>query len=267
MKYLLALIGLVVPGIASAQAPVNPCPVSFLPCSGGGGSDGLVQFVIGDLMPPVYLAFMGMMMLFFVWYTMRLLLESGEENALTEAKQAYGYAITGAILVSAATLIVQAFGPDARDVLIEDEPVNTLVGTIIRFLKILTSTAVTVLIVVQGIRLIVVQDQSELDNQKKRFFQSLIGVVVVLLAEAMIRAVMPGSNSGIIAAEVRGIINFVLELLGVLIVLGFIVAGTFMIFATDDGLKDRAKRAIFATLIAIIVVFCAYVIVNFVLTL
>lgn len=257
--------------IPMVPAQLDPCSVNLapgLPCASGGGAAGANAFVISVLVPRLEEVFLAIAILFFFYYAVRLMLESEDENTITETKNAYAYAVAGAVFVSIASLIVQAVGPGyATTSIINTAPVVSALSTVTFYFRLLVSTAVTGLIVYQGIRIILLQGQeSEMEQQKKRFFHGLIGVAIVLLANVIIEGFVPIGGVGPfgLAIQIVGIINFLLEILGALSVLGFIVGGVMIVVSTDEALKDRGKKAIFTTIITLILVLCSYVIVNFV---
>jgi hypothetical protein len=264
---LLPLLGLLLPSAAYAQ--IDPCPLDgVIPC-GAGGAVGVRTFVWTEIIPEFKLLFAGVMLIFFVYYAVRLILESGEESTTSEIKNAYGQAMTGAVFVSVASLFVAAVGNDASMTLINSDPGGpafAIFESLIKYGKYLMGTLVLIFIAFQGVRLVILHGQeSEMEKQKQRFFHGLIGVAVVLLASAMVNTVT-GNNAGILGTQGKAIANFLLQIFGFLVVVSFIVSGIFLIFAVNDDLKDRAKKALFASVIGLIVVFASYMIVTYVLS-
>jgi hypothetical protein len=264
---LLPSLGFLLPGIAHAQ--IVPCPLgAIVPC-GVGGAVGVSTFVGTEIIPAAKIAFAGIMLIFFVYYAIRLILESGEESTVTEIKGAYGQAVTGAVFVSVAGLFVASVGNSASATLINSQqggPIWEIFGTMITYGKWLMGTLVLVFVTFQGVRLIILHgEESELEKQKQRFFNGLIGVAIVLLASAIVNTVV-GSNAGILGGEAKGLANFLLEVFGALAVLSLIVSGIFLVVSTDEALKDRAKKAVFASVVGMIVVFASYMIITYVLT-
>lgn len=258
-----------IPQIPSQMDPCSANLAPGLPCASGGGAAGANAFVMSVLVPRLEEVFLAIAILFFFYYAIRLILESEDENTITETKSAYGYAIAGAVFVSIASLIVQAVGPGfASASIVNTAPVVTALGTVTFYFRLMVSTAVTGLIVYQGVRIILLQGQeSEMEQQKKRFFHGLIGVAIVILANVIVEGFIPVGGVGPfgLAIQIVGITNFLLEILGALSVLGFIVGGVMIVVSTDEGLKDRGKKAIFTTIISLILVLVSYVIVNFVI--
>lgn len=259
-----------VPNMAMAQIPNVPTSMTAcdavagfsLPCPSGGAA-GFVSYMLSVIIPGAQYIFYAIAIIFFFYYGIRLMLESEDENTITETKSAYGYAIAGCVVVSFAGLIIEAVTPNTAEI-INPTPITTGIGNIVLFFKYMLSTAVTVHMVWQGVRLILLQGQeSEMDQQKKRFFNGLLGVAIVLLAEAVITAFTPGNGSSQLAVEIVGIINFLLQILGALCFLAIVVAGVMLVVSTNEEFKDRAQKIIFNTVITLVIVIVSYTVVNF----
>ncbi len=250
----------------------NPCgllPPNF-PC-GDGGAQGLASYIWqpgggGVIARALQYIFYALAILMFFYYGLRLIFESDEDSTIAEVKSAYGYGVAGALIVSVSGLLVQAVGPGfASGTLINEGPITTALSTITLYLRLMVSAAVSAVIVFQGLRLIVFQgDEGEVKQQKTRFFHGLIGVAVVTLGNFIVEGFLPSGGSPVLITQIVGISNYLLQILGALCVLAFLAAGFMLVISTDDGLKDRAKKTMFTTTIAIIVVLCCFVIVNFV---
>lgn len=269
LRIVTALSTLLLPQMAGAQ--INPCFIPGLPCLQGTGAAGLATFATNYILKGAMIAFFAVALLFFFYYAIRLMLEGEEENTITEVKSAYGYGITGAVIVSLAGFLASSFSDPTA--IINPAPIEDGLSLVITFMRLAVSISMTAAIVYLGVRLILLQGQeSEIEEQKKRFFNGLLGVAIIILAETVVSAFFPtaiigGSGAVTLAREIVGIINFILTLLGALALLAFVVAGIMLIFATEDALKDRAKKTIFTTVISIIVVFSSLLIVHFVLNL
>lgn len=268
MRFMRLIAGLglaLVPAPILAATPITGCGFApGLPCASGGAA-GAMGIIAGTIIPGLRYIFYGVALAFFFYYAVRLVLESEDESTINETKTAYGYAIAGAVMVSLMDNIISAVGPGfASSTLVNAAPVNDGINNVVFFMRLMVAVAVTGMIVYQGFRMILLQGQeSEMEQQKKKFFNSLLGVVIIQLAFAVVNAFFPGSGSSALAVEIVGIINFLLELTGALAVLGFVVAGAMMVLSTDEGLKDRAKKAIFTTIITLVLVLVSFVIVRF----
>ncbi len=259
-----AVFGIPVPTIPTVT---NPCGIAGgLPC-GSGGAAGVSDFTVALIIPALEYIFLAIAIVMFFFYGVRLMLESEEDSTISETKSAIAYGVSGAVIVSIAGLIVQAVGPGfASGTIVNAGPVTTAFDSIVLFMRLMVSAAVSAVIVYQGFRLIVLQgDEGETEQTKKRFFNGLIGVAVVTLGNFIIEGFLPSSGPTVLTVQIIGIANYLLEIFGALCVLAFLVAGFMLVISTDEGLKDRAKKAMFTTTIAIIVVLCCLVIVNFVI--
>lgn len=251
-------------------AVLNPCGVApGLPC-GSGGAAGAANYTLTTIIPAMETVFLAVAIGYFFYYAVRLMLESEEDSVVSETKSAYGYAIGGSVIVSMSGLIAQAVSPGfATSTLVNPAPIISGLDSIIYFMRLMVSAAVSAGIVFQGFRMIVLQgDEGELGAQKKRFFNGLIGVAVVTLGNIIIEGFLPTtSGPGLLTVQIVGICNYLLQIFGALCVLAFLVAGFMLVISTDEGLKDRAKKTMFTTTVSLIVVLSCLVIVNFVVTL
>lgn len=234
------------------------------------GVAGIQAFLIESIFPMFQTLFLALALIMLFWYALQLLLESGEEATVTEAKQAYEYAIFGGAVVAFASLIVASFGvgPDvAGTALVNPGPISTVIIKIIIYLKVMVSALVTVAIFIQGFRLIALQGaEGEMEKQKKQFFYTLVGVAMILLAEVVITAMQPPAGSGILSAEIAGIANFVLAIFGLMAVIAIVIGGGMLVLSVDESMKDKAKTIIRDAVIAIVVVLASYSLVTYVLT-
>ncbi|MBI5156082.1 hypothetical protein HZA45_02280 [Candidatus Peregrinibacteria bacterium] len=261
----LALALLLAPATAAAQAFFIPaCPAGgLLPC-GGGGVLGATVYLTAVIFPAVRLGFIAVAIIMFTIYAGQLLLNPTEESTVKDMKEAYADAVVGAVIVSVSTFIVDAFGRGANNTLINPLPVTFAITNVLGYFKLVMGVLISVLVTTQGIRLMLLQGQeSEITQQRSRFLYSLLGVAVILLANAIIAVIQPGANSIIASNELRGIVNFGLVFLAVLAVISIAVAGIFLIVSVDETFKDKAKNIIFGTVVSLIIVMSAYSIVNY----
>ncbi|UPA22997.1 pilin [Candidatus Peribacteria bacterium] len=283
LALLTGLVGILLPetgflAVEPVATSVNlstVCFITSLYCPGG-GSLGAAMYVETTLFNGARLVFSAAAILLFTQYGIRLMMESSDESTISEVKSAYTYGIAGAAIVTLATLIVQAvgqpfgtYGTDNSGVLVSPAVVGDTLHVIVFFMRVMVGTALTAVVVYQGIRLIILQGQdSEIEKQKQRFFHTLIGVAIITLATTVVSDFLPGSGgSSDLAVQMIGIANFLIVLIGGLSVLTFIVAGLFLVVSTDEGLKDKAKKTIFGTVIGLIIMLTSYTIVNFIIQL
>lgn len=267
--FLLLALTLLIPIAADAQVTlptvpsIVPCPVPLIPC-GAGGAQGAANYLMGTIFPAARIIFIAVAILMFLQYSLKLLFEPDSQETSNSTKLAYGYAITACAIVGVATFIVEAVGESARQTIINDAPVNAGIGNIILYMRLVAATLVTVFILIQGVRLIVKQgSDEEFKNAQTQFIHCIMGVALLLLANILATAFLPGSGSVTLAAEVVGIINFTLTIIGALAVITIIIAGIMLVLSIDESLKDRAKKAITVAIVGLIVAILSYIIVRF----
>lgn len=256
---LLGTIVLALPEIASMQAP-DPCTViPSLPCNGG-GSGGLAATVMSMIFSGTAKSIFGAFLaLYFFIYGARLILLGERSDVVDETKLAYAYGITGsAIYIFANALIASAVkGPNTA-------PVESALQSIIAFTNGVIGALILLTITYQAFRIILKRgDEGAFDDLRKRFVFLITGIVVWALANVIVAAAMPGSGTTRFITEIVGLIRYLLQIIGALAVLSFIFAGFLYIISVDEGQKDRAKKAMKNTVIALVVVLFAYVIVQF----
>lgn len=256
---LLGTLVLALPEIASMQAP-SPCSViPDLPCNGG-GSSGLGGTIVNLLFSgAAKTTFGAFLTLYFFIYGARLILLGEKSDIVDETKYAYAYGITGAaVYIFADALIASAVsGPNV-------EPVKSALESIIGYANLVIGSLILVTITYQGFRIIIKRgDEGAFDDLRKRFVFLITGIIVWALANVIVTAAMPGSGTTRFITEIAGVIRYLLQIIGALSVLSFIFAGFLYIISVDESQKDRAKKAMKNTVIALVVVAFSYVIVQF----
>jgi hypothetical protein len=258
-------------------------PSSFGPlCSATGlcgnspatGILSLVDFLIGIAIPAAQNILIGLSTLYFGWYALTMILGGYDESTLTEQRKAFGYAAIGMGIVGTATLIVNTVSPSAAgSALLSPGPFSTAVGNITTFIIVAAGAFLVFHISLAGFRIIVLQgNESEIDKQKKNFFNGLLGVMVLLLAGVTVNAILPPTVPLVAAiglggplslvGQIGGVARFLLQIIAALGVVSLIGSGLLFIIALhNDTLKQRARRILLSTIIILIVVLFSYTIV------
>lgn len=248
---------------AYAQSYTAPCFLPSFACLYGGS---LSAYLGSTVVNTALISLGSVAVAVILFYGIRLLLLSESDSAVNETRQAFEYAIFGAFLVMGAAMLASTF-TDIHPITAEvGGGTNLWLATIVLFLRALIGAAVIVNISIQGFRLIVANEEGDLDKAKTRFMRGLFGAAIVLLASPIVFVFdLPGRRGGDITIayeQLVGIANFLITIFGLLAVVSIIVAGIFLIVSVDESLKDRAKKTIFAALIAVIVVIASAAIVN-----
>ncbi len=267
---LLALaLTLLIPVAADAQVvlptvpSIVPCPVPFIPC-GSGGAVGASAYLWNNLFPAARILFIATAILMILQYSVKLLFDPDSQETSNSTKQAYGYAIVSCAIVGIATYVVEAVGQGARTTLINPEPLETGIGNIIFYMRLTVAILVSLFILIQGVRLIAKQgSDEEFQNAKTQFIHCIMGIAVILVANVVVAAFLPGSGSVLLADEIVGIINFTLTIIGAMAVFTIIIAGILLVVSVDEGLKDRAKKTILVAVVGLAIAFVSYILVHF----
>jgi hypothetical protein len=119
-----------------------------------------------------------------------------------------------------------------------------------------------------GFRIIALQgNETEVEKQRKSFFNGLLGLVILLLARIAVMTIVgsvgagPGGPTPIIV-EVAGMAKFLLEILAGLAIIALMASGVFYIISLhSDERKQRGRRIIISCVIILIVVIAAHTLV------
>lgn len=249
------------------QLTGNPCPIDDLGAIQGVGCGTDPQIYIANLISGTHglrTMFGGILLAMFIYYGIKLLLGSKDENTITEIKGAYSSALFGSILVAGAFFLADTFAtanPTGATSLTNEAAFNTVTANSIAFFFGLVSSVALVNIVFQGIRLITAQEEGDIDKARKRFVHGMIGAGIVILSGAAVNSFF-GINVNIATTEISGIAVFVVTIFGALAVIGIIIAGIMLVVSVEESLKDRAKKLIITSVVALAVVIASFGIVS-----
>lgn len=254
---------LALPETASLQTTIpSPCSVlPMLPCNGG-GSQSLVAIVLNIVFSGAARnTFGAFLALYFFIYAIRLILQGEKSDIVQETKMAYAYGITGSVIYIFADSIIASVGSQNGQT-INTAPTIGALNSIIMYISAIMGALLLAIITYQAIRLIIKRgEEGEFELARKRLVYVATGIVVYVLANIIVTAALPGSGSTRFVREIVGLIRFLLQLTGAVAVLSFVFAGFLYVISVDEGLKDRAKRAMKNTVIALLVILFSYVIV------
>lgn len=207
-------------------------------------------------------AFIGLLVGAVIYYGLKLLFAPESDNAATEARQAFEYALLGVILMAGAGLIAQSFVTFVTTGVAEPSGVNTVLDTIVVFIKAVIAVALLVNISIQGFQMIAATEEGGMTKARTRFLHAIFGAAIVLLASPIVNMVYQ-KNASAGEIELKGIANFLITIFGLLVVVALIVSGIFLVVSVDESFKDRSKKLATASLVALVVVICAAAFVNF----
>lgn len=268
MRLLLSATSALVLGLVSEpahafQITIHPSVCNFIPCLAGGGSQGIVALLMARFIPSMYVVFGAVAGIYLMINTIKMVTEASDEGTVSEAKGNIIHIIVGCVIVSAAAFIVETFGVGYGLRIANPAPLNMAVAAVILFFRLIIGTALMVNITIQAFRIIASQgDSGAQEKGRKRLVVGFVGVGIMLLANAIVLAAVPGANSMPIVGEMVGIANFLITIVGALCVVGMIVAGIYYVISVDESLKDKAKTAIKVSIVTLVIMLLAYAVVN-----
>ncbi|PIZ71709.1 hypothetical protein COY07_04480 [Candidatus Peregrinibacteria bacterium CG_4_10_14_0_2_um_filter_43_11] len=148
-----------------------------------------------------------------------------------------------------------------------ESQVNTIALTVIKVMRNLIGAIAIIFMVVSGIRMIMARgDETAITEQKKYITYSIIGLVIILLAERIITTIYgtpgtatmisdPGSTVGF-SAEVYGLVGYIKSIVGIIAVLMIIVSGVRLIaaYGEEEKIKQQYKSITWIAVGVIIII-------------
>jgi hypothetical protein len=232
------------------------------PCFAAAGAQALAQFISDHIIDQALVAFGGIAAAAVFYYAIRMILEAHSEKAYTDATNSFMHAFTGFAVIACAAAIAGAFYIN-----IDPSMLIPSLQSIIDYIVTAAAGVFVLIVTIAGIRMITTMgEEAEFAKWRKVLINNIIGVVIMMLSYFIVHTVVDRDTS-LLAMELRGIALFLLEIIGFTCVIALIVAGVFLIVSIEESLRDRAKRAITGTLIALaIVIACYSLILTFITT-
>lgn len=132
-----------------------------------------------------------------------LITSQGDETKKDTCKKAILYALVGLVIILLSEAVVNLFITDipnagiigeTGDIVGNKDIRSTVLDILYAVLRFMALVAVIV-IIIAGIRLVISQgEETEKDKAKKAIFYAIIGLIIILLAEAMVRIVVDLAN-------------------------------------------------------------------------
>ncbi|MFH0851473.1 MAG: hypothetical protein V1876_01870 [Candidatus Peregrinibacteria bacterium] len=248
------------PQLTLAASNPNPgiiqtCVVPGISCLGG----DLASYINGTILEGARVAFTGLLFGAILYYGIKLLVIPENDTAVTETKQAFEYALFGVILMLGAELIASSFVTGG---VVEPAGLNTVLDTVITFIKAIIATALLVNITIQAFGMIAATEEGSVTKARTKFLHGVYGAAIVLLASPIVN-MMYDRDPSVGELELKGIANYIITVFGLLAVVALIVSGILLVVSVDESFKDRAKKLIIACLVALIIVISAGAFINF----
>lgn len=251
------------PKALAFQITVHQSVCQYVPCFAGGGSAGLVAFLMAKFIPSMYVVFGAVAGIYLLKNAITMVIKGMEEGEAAEARGNIINIITGCVVVGISGFVVQSFAVGYGLQVVNPAPISTALGNVILFFKLVVAAAAMANLVIQAFRIISSQgDSGMMEKGRKRLIMGFVGIGIILLANVIISATVPGAGSAMLSAEVVGIANFLITLVGALCVVAMILAGIAYVISVDESYKDSAKTAIKVSIVTLVIMLLSYAIVN-----
>ena len=244
-------------GIGSLAAILLALPESGYAqfCTGGITASGssMCAFIQDHIITQGLTAFYGIAAAFIFYYAVRIVLQAWEDKTLGEATTTFIHAFVGFCVIALSAAFANAF-----HLAVNPSQLNGGIASISTFIITAAAGVFVLMVVIAGMRMITTQgDSGAFQKWTKVLVYNCVGVVIMFIAFFIVHAVTD-VNSGLIVEELRGLALFLLTIIGFTCVLALIIAGIFLIISIDESYKDRAKKIIIGTLIALLIVVSIY---------
>ena len=209
-----------------------------------------------------------------VLYGLKMVIARGQEDVISKQKNNFLYALLGFMILIISENVAKIFNPEdaATNQLIDFNAARDQLRDIVSYMKWLLGSIAVLMFMVSGIRLIGAQgEDSEISKQKKNITWSILGMLAILLASNLVNAfyVIKSPTETTSAApttainEVAGVIRLILVFLGPAAI-GFTIYAGFMYLTAleSDERAKKAKGMIVAGVVAIVIIYGAYALVN-----
>lgn len=228
---------------------------------GGTGAAGLSNRITTFILTQVFTALVGIVTLMLFYYAIRMIAESQDEGAIAKARKSFVYALIGFTVLAVRNPIIQSFTTAGNGNPFNEGILGAQFGGIIGYIVILAEAIMVLMITFVGLQLIVgLGDEGAAESAKKRLLQYVAAAVLISLSRAIALIVVTPGGQGIqrFYTEMYGLLSLVLTLLGAASVLAMIVAGILLIVSVDEALKERAKKIVIGTIIALVLTLMSY---------
>ena len=226
-------------------------------CYAGAGAQAFANFIETHIINQAIVAFVGIAAAAIFYYAVRLLLSAHNEQAQGEMGTAFLYVLIGFFVIGISGAFVGAFRNGENPAL--------LIPSLYSVSNFLITGAAGIFIlmaVIAGLHMITSDgDQGAFDKWKQVLINRCFGVMIMMLAYFLANGIFAPTNPGILREQMKGLILFLLTIIGTVSAVALIVAGIFLIVSIDESLRDRAKTTIIGTLVALAITMASYTII------
>lgn len=232
-------------------------------CSAAGGATALANFIQVHIITQALYAFGGIAAAATFYYAARLIVDAHNEQSLTDVGNAFIYVLVGFIVIAISGAFANSFfftRSGAGGILnIRPSELSFGLASASQFMITLSAGVFTLIVVIVGMRMITSQgDEAHFGKWVKILIGNCVGIVIMMISSAIVTAVATPRNPVAMTNQLAGLAVFLLTIIGFTSVIALIIAGILLIVSIDESLRDRAKKMITGTLIALVIVTASY---------
>ncbi len=244
--------------------------------SGGSGIEKFNNLARNIIVPNIKNLFIGVSIIILLYYVFQFIIATESDTVETQKTNlfwaAIGFAIIG-LSLRVVEIIDPGTGNNLQTIGSRSNTEQT-VKMIIIFIQYFAGGISVLFMVIAAIRIITSQGiEDEINKQKQNFTWGAIGLIIIMLSRAIVEVIYDTSGEQAKAGqlgtqgtkEIIGLINYILQYLGIAAILSFVLAGIFYIISLgDDEKTGQAKKIIWTTIIGIVIIYSSYAIVAYV---
>jgi hypothetical protein len=213
-------------------------------------------------------------LVFGILFGMELVLSRGKEETITKQKTNFLWTLLGFIILIVSENVANIFNPESATTqrLIDFGAARDQLRDGVNYIKWLFGSVVVLFMSISAIRMITAGgDEEMITKQKRNLTWSMIGMLVILLANNLVNAfyiinepkeVVPASAT-VAITEIASVIKLILVFLGPLAIIFTIYAGFLYLTAMDnEDRSGKAKRMIVGGVTGIVIIYSAYALIN-----
>ncbi len=248
------------------------------PIEGDGAIDMTQKLIKEKIVPLAKFIFIGVGLIFLGMYAYQVTLGMGEDDQISSGKDNIMYAAMGFALVALAEPMTKIFDPiGAEDVthILQKSAFESVTMLIINSLEVLLGTILVILIFYAGMQMVTADgDDKTMEDAKNTFKYSFIGILIIMIAKPLVTQVFYPQLGTVdigktqvenFMAEAFGILEYLLQFLGILVFVSFVYASVqYLMSGSDDGARESAKNILLWSVIGMVIILFAYAIVMFV---
>lgn len=231
-----------------------------------------VKYLFWQNIVPIFKYLMVVISIFyFILYLYQMLTSSGEEEAITSSTKNLLWGVLGFMVIALAMDIAESFDIWRNNgEFVDKAHLENAQLRVISYFQLLAAIVAFFYIFFAGFRLVTAHgDEEIITAQKNHIKWGFVGLMFVMLADVAVNRIFYPSQGqkGLgkeelttLFSEGVGVLRFFLAFVGILAVVSLIASGVIYITSGgDEAATGKAKKNIFGSLIAIIIIVMSYI--------